>query len=31
MEGYMPGLVRIVDDDPSFMRAMERGLKHAGL
>ncbi|OSI24467.1 response regulator transcription factor [Bradyrhizobium canariense] len=26
----MPGLVHIVDDDPSFLTAMERHLKHAG-
>jgi len=26
----MPGLVHIVDDDPSFLAAMERHLKHAG-
>jgi FixJ family two-component response regulator len=26
----MPGLVHIVDDDPSFLTAMERRLKHAG-
>ncbi len=26
----MPGLVHVVDDDPSFLTAMERRLKHAG-
>ena len=26
----LPGLVHIVDDDPSFLMAMERRLKHAG-
>ena len=28
--GPVPGLVHIVDDDPSFLTAMERHLKHAG-
>jgi FixJ family two-component response regulator len=30
MEGHVPGLVHIVDDDASFLTAMERRLKHAG-
>ena len=30
MEGHVPGLVHIVDDDASFATAMERRLKHAG-
>jgi FixJ family two-component response regulator len=30
MEGHVPGLVHIVDDDATFLTAMERRLKHAG-
>src|SRR6478752_7208358 len=30
MEGHVPGLVHIVDDDGSFRTAMERRLKRAG-
>jgi FixJ family two-component response regulator len=30
VEGLLPGLVHIVDDDASFRTAMERRLKHAG-
>jgi FixJ family two-component response regulator len=30
MEGLVPGVVHIVDDDASFRTAMERRLKHAG-
>ena len=26
----MPGLIHVVDDDASFLTAMERRLKHAG-
>jgi FixJ family two-component response regulator len=30
MEGRVPGVVHIVDDDASFATAMERRVKHAG-
>ena len=30
VEGGMPGLVHVIDDDARFLTAMERRLKHAG-